>query len=169
MKWWPPHFFDLLILISALTLFFMFFILLVLTFQCTYNPGCYVALMASIFGVPNMITMGLFLLDVTFLFENIFSQVMFASLYDTNISFGHFLYGIFCKSHLVRSLPVCVILFKWPSCSSAHTTLTCTGLHFFLTASTLLSLSTIAMLIWTCSRPRRAVRSHSLVCIKISF
>ena len=94
-------------------------------------------LVVSIFGVPNTISLLLSVLDIPFFFGKAFIQVMFASRYDTNISFGHFLYGMFCKSHLVWSLTVRMILSTW-----------CSGINYFCTVSNSLLPTTISMFIF---------------------
>ena len=134
MKRWRSFLFDILNIISTVLLFLMRFVLLTLTLQCTCKTGLNIAWVVSIFYIPNIILLVLSVLDIKCYFGNTFSLVMFASRDETNIIFGDFLNGIFCKPHLLLSLTVCMGLSTMPSCSLAHTILTWTGINYLCTS-----------------------------------
>ena len=73
---------------------------------------------------------------------------MFSSRDDTAIIFEHFLYGIFWKAHLVRSLTVRMSLPTRPSCSSEPTISTWTGINALSNASNSLSPTIVSKLIF---------------------
>ena len=141
-SWWPlskdmnycsPRSFDLLNVISDTLLFFMLFVLLALILKCTYDQSCNVAWVSSILGFPSTIGRKLSFFNIPFILGYTFIQNFFAYRNDIAISFGHFLYGIFWKSHFVRTLTVCMRLYTWYSCSSAPTISKWTGLNFLHT------------------------------------
>ena len=125
----------------------MLFVLLDLILQCTYDTYFIEACVASIFGVPITIALVLSVLDIQFSLGNTLIQVMFASRDDTTISFGHLLYGIFGKSHLVRSLTIYMSLSTWPSCLSEPTISTWIVINALRNVSNSLAPTIISMLI----------------------